>query len=63
LRNQENATPNPCAEKRGTSLHFAVKPKHRKKKRKTALQNLKKKEEGRLPFSTWAEKLDRSYGQ
>jgi len=46
--------PNPCAEKRGTSLHFVVKPKHRKKKRKNALQNLKK-EEGRLPFSTWAE--------
>jgi len=46
LKNQENATPNPCAEKRGTSLHFVVKPKHRKKKRKTALQNLKKKRRG-----------------
>jgi len=36
LRNQENVTPNPCAEKRGQSLHFVVKPKHNQK-------NLKKK--------------------
>jgi len=63
LRNQENVTPNPGAEKRGTSLHFVVKPnitqKIKKKEKKTHFK-IKKKEEGRLPFSTWAEKLDRS---
>jgi len=43
LRNQENAKPNPCAEKRGTSLHYAVKRKHEKKKKKRTSKLKKKK--------------------